>query len=318
MAKVQAGAHLSDLVSHITDAPSSCPNPAHVSGTETIQTAIQEMMRHSDNARTLEIVDWDGGNAVVNGYMQNTVGMADSSINQVLGCTGPGSTYTVADGGLIYESIVNGTLLALPEIVSLFSMMAGKAEAAAEGYDFTHIWDTDFPAIVLGEAPAQFDGANINWWFDHANVAYKAGGSQSCFACSDVIENIAVTGWASLPFCSGLTIDSHQFVFGSFISNAEDTSYYAGKTTLADQTFASTKSEILREEIRASLRSCLHGDANHDAKIDITDVFWEINYLFAGGPAPLGWADIDGNLTVDIADVFYTINYLFAGGTPPH
>jgi hypothetical protein len=62
---------------------------------------------------------------------------------------------------------------------------------------------------------------------------------------------------------------------------------------------------------------CLGGDADGSGTVDVADVFYLINYLFAGGPAPVGCADADGNLTLDVADVFYLINYLFASGPPP-
>ena len=58
-------------------------------------------------------------------------------------------------------------------------------------------------------------------------------------------------------------------------------------------------------------------DPNGDGKVDVADVFYLINYLFAGGPAPIGSGDAnqDGSLTV--ADVFHLINYLFASGPAP-
>jgi photosystem II stability/assembly factor-like uncharacterized protein len=60
-----------------------------------------------------------------------------------------------------------------------------------------------------------------------------------------------------------------------------------------------------------------NGDANGDGTIDVADVFYLINALFASGPAPVGAADVNGDGVVDIADVFYLINDLFAGGPPP-
>jgi hypothetical protein len=39
--------------------------------------------------------------------------------------------------------------------------------------------------------------------------------------------------------------------------------------------------------------------------------------LFAGGPAPVGPGDVNGDGQVNVADVFYLINYLFAGGPAP-
>jgi hypothetical protein len=61
------------------------------------------------------------------------------------------------------------------------------------------------------------------------------------------------------------------------------------------------------------------GDANGDGKVTVSDVVYLINYLFKGGPAPIGMytgdANCDGKVTV--SDVVYLINYLFKGGPPP-
>jgi Dockerin type I domain len=60
-----------------------------------------------------------------------------------------------------------------------------------------------------------------------------------------------------------------------------------------------------------------NGDANDDGTVGIADVFYLLNFLFAGGPAPLGSADVNQDGTLDVADVFYLIDYLFAGGPAP-
>jgi hypothetical protein len=59
------------------------------------------------------------------------------------------------------------------------------------------------------------------------------------------------------------------------------------------------------------------GDANGDGFVTVGDVFYLINYLFAGGPLPLGRASVNGDAAIDVTDVFFLINYLFAGGPPP-
>jgi hypothetical protein len=51
--------------------------------------------------------------------------------------------------------------------------------------------------------------------------------------------------------------------------------------------------------------------------VDVADVFYMINTLFAGGPGAVGCDDVNGMGGLDLADVFYLINYLFAGGPPP-
>jgi hypothetical protein len=59
------------------------------------------------------------------------------------------------------------------------------------------------------------------------------------------------------------------------------------------------------------------GDVNDDGFVNVGDVFSLINFLFAGGPPPLGEPDCNGDGAVDVADVFYLINSLFAGGPAP-
>jgi hypothetical protein len=59
------------------------------------------------------------------------------------------------------------------------------------------------------------------------------------------------------------------------------------------------------------------GDVDGDGAVGVADVFYLINYLFAGGPAPFGASDVNGDGALDVLDVFYLINYLFAGGQPP-
>ena len=63
----------------------------------------------------------------------------------------------------------------------------------------------------------------------------------------------------------------------------------------------------------------LRGDVTNDGAISVSDVFFLINRLFAGGAAPPSAcrADVNGSSTVDALDVFFLINYLFACGPPP-
>jgi hypothetical protein len=64
--------------------------------------------------------------------------------------------------------------------------------------------------------------------------------------------------------------------------------------------------------------SCtVKGDVDGNGSVNVADVFYLINTLFAGGPAPVCGADANGDGQVNIADVFYLINYLFAGGPAP-
>ena len=62
------------------------------------------------------------------------------------------------------------------------------------------------------------------------------------------------------------------------------------------------------------------GDANSDGLVNIADVVFIINYIFAGGPRPqpialVGDADCSG--FTNITDAVYLIQYIFASGPPP-
>ena len=59
-------------------------------------------------------------------------------------------------------------------------------------------------------------------------------------------------------------------------------------------------------------------DANGDGVVNVGDIFYLINFLFAGGPAPLNSSDVNGDGSTNVTDVFYLINFLFAGGPAPH
>jgi hypothetical protein len=59
------------------------------------------------------------------------------------------------------------------------------------------------------------------------------------------------------------------------------------------------------------------GDVNGDGNVDVADVFYLINFLFASGPVPPGRANVNGSGGIDVSDAFFLINYLFAGGPPP-
>jgi hypothetical protein len=65
---------------------------------------------------------------------------------------------------------------------------------------------------------------------------------------------------------------------------------------------------------------CLNpGDANHDASVDISDLTYYVDYMFAGGPGPVCTEEFDNNsdCSIDISDLTYYVDYMFAGGPGP-
>jgi hypothetical protein len=256
MTQVQNGAAaLTNSVQQYTNGPTSCPDPATPGGTEPLSTALQEMMWHSDNARTREITD-TFGDPSINAFALS-IGMPNSRINHIIGCAGPvPDQFTLVDAASLYENVANGTLLTGTNQATFYSLMAGKAEFQAEGFDFTHLWDTDVPAMIAQAAP-NATPAQRQAWQNQMNLAYKAGSYIICgSSCGQVTEYYSITGWAEIPFCSGGTTTLQDYVFGIYLHGGTDNSYTTDKATLTVNNFLAAKGELLREQITAGLKSC--------------------------------------------------------------
>jgi hypothetical protein len=61
------------------------------------------------------------------------------------------------------------------------------------------------------------------------------------------------------------------------------------------------------------------GDSNGDGKVTVSDIVYDINYLFKGGspPAPFKAGDATCDSKVTVADVIFKVSYLFKGGPLP-
>ena len=59
------------------------------------------------------------------------------------------------------------------------------------------------------------------------------------------------------------------------------------------------------------------GDSNGDVELNAADIIYMVNYVFKGGPAPLGDGDVNGNGSVNAADIIYLVNHVFKGGPAP-
>ncbi len=252
MHQVQTGAaHLTDqIVKYAPPVSGSCPGNTPI-GTEALDTALGEMMRHSDNTRAREISDTFGVTNIIS-YAQS-FGMNNTHINHVIGCGGPIPNQTTLDDlGTLYEKVANGTLLNAANRSTFYSLMAGKAEYQLEGYDWTHLWDTDIPNIINQEAPIGMPGVLTRTFMNQMNLAYKAGNYKICgTTCATYVDHISIAGWAQIPFCSGGATTYKQYVFGLFINNSTS-------DTTSSATFNATKAELLREQIHAGLASCFH------------------------------------------------------------
>jgi hypothetical protein len=256
MTQVQNGtASLADSLPRYTNGPNSCPDPAQPGGAESLSMALQEMMWHSDNARTREITD-TFGDPNINAFALS-IGMPTTQINHIIGCVGPvPDRLSLTDVATLYEGVANGTLLAPDSQAKFVSLMAGKAEFQGEGYDFTHLWDTDIPAMIAQAAPSA-TAAQKQSYQNMMTLVYKAGNDINCAdSCSHVAEYNSIAGWVGIPFCSGGAPTLQNYVFGIFLHGGTDNSWSPGKTTLTVANFNAAKAELLREQIVAGLTSC--------------------------------------------------------------
>ena len=229
--------------------PNSCPSNT-VIGTESIFDADRAMMRESDNATTRELVDYFGQENV-NATMAS-IGMSDSSINHVFGCGGPIPNQTSLDDlATLYRGVVNGSLVNGYDRALFYLQMAGTHQFNQEDYDWTHLVDTEIPAMVAEEAPSGMPVALRDAYEDDIFLAYKAGGYKICTSpeCATYLDHISIFGYGQIPFCDAE--GPRDYVFGLFIANAtsDDDS---------EDAFEATKAELLREQIRAGLASCFH------------------------------------------------------------
>lgn len=256
MHQVQDGAaNLTDSVQQYANGPNSCPDPAQTGATETLSAALQQMMWHSDNARTREITDTFGA-ANINAYTVS-IGMTATQLNHIVGCGGPiPNQMTLSDLGALYEGVATGSLLTGANQATFYSLMAGKAEFDTERSDFAHLWDNDIPAMIAQAAPAATPAQRLDFQ-NSMNLVYKAGNYINCSdSCAHIAEYFSIGGWVRIPFCDGGSAAPREYVFGIFLHGALDNSYTDGKPTLAAQNFLTAKAELLREPIAAGLTSC--------------------------------------------------------------
>ncbi len=235
MREVQNNANVSlnYQLPHFTDAPKSCPSTAQ-SGTESLETALEEMMGNSDNARTRAVID-EFGRSNINTMAQDVVNMSSTSINHTIGCGEEmiinHNQLTLADVGRLYEGVATASLLNPTNRETFFSLMGGQ--------NWGRVMN-----MVDEEAPASLTSTEIQNFKDQIRTAWK-GGSYGW----NGVHWRSLAGWAQIPFCSNSgVLVPRQYVFGVFIDEATN-------EAAANSTLGNTAAEPLREQIRAGLQS---------------------------------------------------------------
>lgn len=226
-----------NVVVYAAPASGSCPTST-VIGTESMGNAILKMLENSDNQRTKAMIDTFGF-AAINQTAQD-IGLGGTHLNHYPGCGGPpANQFTLADAGIIYEGIANGTLLSASSRSALYARMPAQAG------DFTGIQGA-VNSIVDAEAAAfALSSTEVSQFKSRLATHYKAGGYTLCPSGS-CFEYRSVAGSAEIPQCLRGTVGNRTYVWGIFINAASS-------ATAANNTFNAAKAEPLREPIRAAL-----------------------------------------------------------------
>ncbi|MBK7091323.1 MAG: dockerin type I repeat-containing protein [bacterium] len=68
-----------------------------------------------------------------------------------------------------------------------------------------------------------------------------------------------------------------------------------------------------------SFRTMTLGDANGNARVDVSDIVFIVSFIFAHGaaPMPLIAGDVNCDAKINIGDAVYLVNYVFISGPPP-
>jgi hypothetical protein len=199
--------------------------------------AILAMLENSDNQRTKAMIDTFGSAAI--NQTAADIGLFGTHLNHYPGCGGPpANQFTLADAGIIYEGIANGSLLSATSRSALYARMPAQAG------DFTGI-QSAVNSIIDAEAPAfALNATEISQFKSRLLTHYKAGGYTLC--PSSCFEYRSAAGSAEIPQCTRGLVGNRIYDWGIFIDGSSS-------AAAADSTFNAAKAEPLREPIRAAL-----------------------------------------------------------------
>jgi len=182
-------------------------------GTETLKTAITQMMENSDNARTDALMSYFGISNIT--AFAKSFGMTHTAINGYVDCPVPLNHTTLDDETLTYDLLIHGKILTAADTKTLFSMMAGKH------YDFSGMY-TGIKTLV-NQYAAQYGltAAQIASYENGILLSQKSGGywwPGGLVGPNGDLEyrSIGNDGYVQLPLCSGKTKTYKPYLFGMF------------------------------------------------------------------------------------------------------
>jgi hypothetical protein len=265
-------------------------------------------------------------------YVQYVRGNTACGMNQLID-NGDG-TITDNATGLMWMKSDNGV-----------GILWENALSYAEGFEYAGYTDWRLPdakelqsIIDYSRSPATTGSAAIDPLFNCTQITNEAGNPDyPSYWSGTTFSSLTPTNgtWAvyvcfgrAMGYISGLGgwIDVHGAGAQRSdpkVGNPNDYPYGHGPQGDAVRIYSHVRLVRNADMTPDTTEAC--GDANGsggDPAVDIDDVVYLINYIFAGDPAPepleAGDANCSGgDVPVDIDDVVYLINYIFSGGPEP-
>lgn len=71
--------------------------------------------------------------------------------------------------------------------------------------------------------------------------------------------------------------------------------------------------------VKSTTCLAMPGDANGDGKVNLSDIIFQVNYVFKGGipPDPFCRGDDNADEKINLSDIIYVVNYIFKAGPAP-
>ncbi len=223
------------------------------------------MMEVSDN-RATKVVELLVGRDAINATAK-MVGMTGTVFDSTLGSGIPGSYLTLFDAGLLYEKVMDGTLLGTGIFRDEFRRrMTDENTTDTEDVPFSEGVFDGFIEVVQQEAASLLNHSLndqvvlqlTNTFVANMKNNRKAGSYDLWSSGADhALIDRTVGGYVELPFKTGTTITPRGYVYGIFIKDANvpvtSMSVEGPALDQVNQVFTNGQSELLREQIRAAL-----------------------------------------------------------------
>jgi hypothetical protein len=240
----------------------------------------------------------------------------------------------------VNDGIINAVITAPVNTVTGSTGNVGSVANAGAGATYT--WGITGGTITGGTGTTNitFTAGGIGTLTLNVTVTTSTGCSKAKSANVAVLSSVSVTSVSptggTIAGGSAVTINGAGFISGATVTfggSAATNVVVASSVKITARTPAhalgAVNVTVMNPDTSSGtltngyLYKAQQFDPNNDGTISPLDIFYLINYLYMGGPAPSGAAgvlsgDANGDGVVNPLDIFYLINYLFLGGPRPN